>query len=104
MNRDLGFAMVDIREKLENHFKKLSFYRDDFLADTYFDDDFLAAAQTDGLNAALSRLHINDRRRYLRRLEHYAFDPFKLSKLSLKPGLESLKFLRSTKYVPSVAA
>ena len=103
VNRDLGFSMVDIREKLVNHFKKLSFYGDDFLADTYFDDDFLAAAQTDGLNAALSQLHRNDRKRYLRRLEQYAFDPFKLRKLTLKPGLESLKFLRSTKYVPSVA-
>lgn len=103
VNRDLGFAMVDIREKLRNHFKKLSFYRDDFLADTYFDDDFLAAAQADGLNAALSQLHRNDRKRYLRRLEHYTFNPFKLRKLTLKPGLESLKFLRSSKYVPSVA-
>ena len=104
VNRDLGFAMAEIRDKLKNHFKKLSFYRDNFLADTYFDDDFLATAQADGLNAALSQLHINDRRRYLRRLEHYAFDPFKLSKLTLKPGLESLKFLKSTKYVPKVAA
>lgn len=102
VNRDLGFSMVDIREKLENHFKKLSFYRDDFLADTYFDGDFLAAAQADGLNTALSQLHRNDRKRYLRRLEKYAFDPFKLRKLTLKPGLESLKFLRSTKYVPPV--
>lgn len=102
VNRDLGFSMAEIREKLENQFKKLSFYRDDFLVDEYFDDDFLAAAQADGLNTALSGLSRNDRKRYLRRLEHYAFDPFKLSKLTLKPGLESLKFLKSTKYVPSV--
>lgn len=104
VNRDLGFAMADIREKLVNHFKKLSFYRDDFLADEYFDDDFLLAVQANGLNAALSQLHRNERKRYLRRLEQYVFDPFKLGRLSLKPGLESLKFLRSTKYVPSVAA
>lgn len=103
VNRDLGFAMAEISEKLELQFEKLSFYRNDFLADAYFDDDFLAAAQADGLNAALSQLHRNDRKRYLRQLKQYAFDPFKLSKLTLKPGLESLKFLRSSKYVPSVA-
>ena len=103
VNCDLGFSVAEIREKLENQFKKLSFYRDDFLADTYFDDDFLVAAQADGLNAALSQLHINDRKRYFRRLEHYAFDPFKLSRLTIKPGLESLRFLRATKYVPRVA-
>lgn len=102
VNRDLGFAMAEIRDKLKNQFKKLSFYRDDFLADTYFDDDFLVAAQADGLNAALSQLHRNDRKRYLRQLKQYAFDPFKLSKLTIKPGLESLRFLRSTKYVPRV--
>lgn len=102
VNRDLGFSVAEISEKLELQFEKLSFYREDFLADAYFDDDFLVAAQADGLNAALSQLHINDRKRYLRRLEHYAFDPFKLSRLTIKPGLESLRFLRSTKYVPSV--
>lgn len=102
VNRDLGFAMAEIRDKLKNQFKKLSFYRDDFLADTYFDDDFLVAAQADGLNAALSQLHRNDRKRYLRQLKQYAFDPFKLSKLTIKPGLESLRFLRSTKNVPRV--
>lgn len=102
VNCDLGFAMAEISEKLKNQFKKLSFYRDDFLADAYFDDDFLVAAQADGLNAALSQLHINDRKRYFRRLEHYAFNPFKLSRLTIKPGLESLKFLKSKKYVPSV--
>lgn len=102
MNCDLGFSVAEISEKLELQFEKLSFYREDFLADAYFDDDFLVAAQADGLNAALSQLHINDRKRYFRRLEHYAFDPFKLSRLTIKPGLESLKFLRSTKYVPSV--
>ncbi len=104
VNRDLGFSMAEIREKLELQFKKLSFYRDDFLADEYFDDDFLATVHAEGLNAALSRLSRNDRKRYLRRLEHYAFDPFKLSsRLTIKPGLESLKFLKSTKYVPRAA-
>ena len=103
-NRDLGFSMAEIREKLELQFKKLSFYRADFLADMYFDDDFLFAVQTDGLNAALSQLPRNDRKRFLRRLKQYVFDPFKLSRLTIKPGLESLRFLRSTKYVPSVAA
>lgn len=103
-NRDLGFSMAEIREKLELQFKKLSFYRDDFLADEYFDDDFLLAVQANGLNAALSQLHRNDRKRFLRRLKQYVFDPFKLSRLTIKPGLESLRFLKSTKYVPSVAA
>ncbi|PTQ77383.1 hypothetical protein C8R26_10829 [Nitrosomonas oligotropha] len=102
VNRDLGFAMAEIREKLELQFKKLSFYRADFLADTYFDDDFLVAVQAEGLNTALSKLQRNDRKRYLRRLEHYKFDPFKLSRLTIKPGLQSLQFLKSTKYTPSV--
>lgn len=103
-NRDLGYTMADIREKLELQFKKLSFYRADFLADMYFDDDFLFAVQTDGLNVALNQLPRNDRKRFLRRLKQYVFDPFKLSSLTIKPGLESLRFLKSTKYVPSVAA
>lgn len=103
-NRDLGYTMADIREKLDLQFKKLSFYRADFLADTYFDDDFLFAVQTDGLNVALNQLPRNDRKRFLRRLKQYVFDPFKLSRLTIKPGLESLRFLKSTKYVPSVAA
>lgn len=102
--RNLGFPMADIRSKLENHFKKLSFYSGDFLADEYFDASFLAAVQTDGLNAALSALCRNDRVRYLRRLEKYVCEPFRLRKLTIKPGLESLKFLRSTKYVPRVTA
>lgn len=102
VNRDLGFSMDEIRTKLRNHFKKLSFFRDDFLADDYFDGDFLAAAQAEGLNAALSQLDSNTRRRYLRRLKHYAFNPFKLRKLTIGPGLKSLRFLRSSKYVPSV--
>lgn len=102
--RDLGFPMDEIADKLTNHFKKLSFFRDDFLADDYFDGDFLAAVQAKGLNAALSQLDSNTRRRYLRRLKHYAFNPFKLRKLTIWPGLKSLRFLRSSKYVPSVAA
>ncbi|QOJ20961.1 MAG: hypothetical protein HRU77_09810 [Gammaproteobacteria bacterium] len=93
VNRDLGFSMDEIADKLRNHFKKLSFFRDDFLADDYFDVDFLAAAQAEGLNAALSQLDGNTRKRYLRRLGQYTHEPVVLRRLSIGPGLKSLRFL-----------
>jgi len=103
--RDLRFPMADIHDKLDLSFKKLSFFLDDFLDDEYFDGDFLAAVQADGLNAALSGLSRNDRTRYLRRLQQqYACDAFNLRRLTIKPGVDSLMFLKSTKYVPRAAA
>lgn len=93
VNRDLGFSMDEIADKLRNHFKKLSFFCDDFLADDYFDVDFLAAAQAEGLNAALSQLDGNTRKRYLRRLDQYTHEPVVLRRLSIEPGLKSLRFL-----------
>lgn len=93
VNRDLGFSMDEIADKLRNHFKKLCFFRDDFLADDYFDGDFLAAVQAKGLNAALSQLDGNTRKRYLHRLDQYAHEPVVLRRLSIGPGLKSLRFL-----------
>lgn len=93
VNRDLGFSMDEIDDKLRNHFKKLSFFCDDFLADDYFDADFLAATQAEGLNAALSQLDGNTRKRYLRRLDQYTHEPVVLRRLSIGPGLKSLRFL-----------
>jgi hypothetical protein len=93
VNRDLGFPMDEIVDKLRNNFKKLSFFCDDFLTDDYFDADFLAAAQAEGMNAALSQLDGNTRKRYLRRLGQYTHKPVKLARLSIGPGLKSLRFL-----------
>ena len=93
VNRDLGFSMDEIADKLRNHFKKLSFFCADFLADGYFDGDFLAAAQAEGLNAALGQLDGNTRKRYLRRLDQYTHESVVLHKLSIGPGLKSLRFL-----------
>lgn len=91
--RNLGFSMSEIPQKLQNYFKKISFYRVTLLADGYFDGDFLAQVQADGLNAALHAQGRNVRTRYLRRLSVHQYEPFNLRRLSIKRGVESLSFL-----------
>ena len=87
------FSMSEIPEKLQNYFKKISFYRVALFADGYFDGDFLATVQTDGLNAALHAKDRNKRTRYLRRLSVHQYEPINLRRLSIKRGIESLSFL-----------
>jgi len=91
--RNLGFSMSETPKKLQNYFKKISFYRVTLLHDGYFDDDFLAQVKTDGLNAALHAQDRNVRTRYLRRLSVYQYEPINLRRLSIKQGIESLSFL-----------
>jgi len=57
------------------------------------DHVILAAAQAEGLNAALSQLDGITRKRYLRRLDQYTHEPVVLRRLSIGPGLKSLRFL-----------
>lgn len=102
--RDQGFSIADIHEKLQNHFKTLCFYCPDFLAGTYFDQNFLDNAQANGLNTALNGRERSVRTRYLRRLECHKRDPLNIGKLrkrSIEPGIKSLSFLKTSKYTPS---
>lgn len=91
--RNLGFSMSEIPQKLQNYFKKISFYRVTLLADGYFDGDFLAQVQADGLNAALHAQGRNVRTRYLRRLSVHQYEPFNLRRLSIKQAVETMSFL-----------
>ncbi|MCP5274864.1 MAG: hypothetical protein H6936_08465 [Burkholderiales bacterium] len=101
--RDLGCSMADLDDNLLQHFNKLRFFSPNFFSDDYFDSNFLAVVCTDGLNAALSQLDRNTRIRYLRRLRHHERWPINTDRLTIKPGVESLLFLRSSKYAPKAA-
>jgi len=100
--RNIDVSMSELAKKLHNHFNRVCFYDDSFLTDPYFDKAFRYKAREEGLNAAFHKMDRNNRKRYMERLnKHYICYPFELEEMCLDDFMQSIKFLKSSKYQSS---
>ena len=92
--RKLNCTMNELNDSLLMDFDKLNFYNSKFFGDDGFSIRFLNNVKNNGLNAALSKLDDNKRRRYKRYLDDYRAHPFSLEDLDFdrahKTALSSL--------------
>jgi hypothetical protein len=80
--RDLRCTMAELNQDLLDHFKRINFFEDGFLADKRFSKKFKNNAYNHGLNHALA--HCSDdnrRRRYRRYLDDYKVYPIDFERL-----------------------
>ena len=92
--RDLQLTMSQLDFNILEVFNTVSFHRAVFLRDDWFSTDFLENVELEGLNSALHSLgNSNDRRSYLRRLNHYKFEVFSTDNLNFSKPHQMLSFL-----------
>ena len=99
--RNLRCSMSELNDSLLEDIKQLNFYNSKFFGDTRFSILFCNDVINNGLNAALSKLDANTRKRYGRYLKNYRAHPFSLDALDFdrahKTALSSLIHLEYRK-------